>query len=106
MSSPWVVLLLSGILESAWALGLKASDGFSRLGPSLLTVGALIASMGLLALATRDLPIGTAYAVWVGIGAVGTALGGILLFDEPYGLGRLVALSTLIASLVGLKLTS
>lgn len=102
----WILLVVSGLLECAWAIGLKYSEGFSRLGPSLFTLIALAASMGLLALAARDLPIGTAYAVWVGIGATGTALLGIILLDEPASPARLLCLAGLAASLIGLKLTA
>ena len=102
----WLILIISGLLECAWAVGLKASQGFTRLGPSLFTLVTLTASMGLLAYAARELPIGTAYAVWVGIGALGTALLGILLFDEPASGPRLLCLAGLAASLIGLKLTS
>lgn len=102
----WWLLILSGLLECAWATGLKLSDGFTRPGPSLFTLVTLAASMTLLALAARELPIGTAYAVWVGIGAIGTALLGMALFDEPATPARLFCLTTLLLSLVGLKLTS
>lgn len=102
----WTLLILSGLLECAWAIGLKYSEGFTRLGPSLFTLASLAASMGLLALAARELPIGTAYAVWVGIGATGTALLGIALLGEPVSLARMLCLGGLVASLIGLKLTS
>lgn len=102
----WVYLVLAGLLEVGWAVGLKYTDGFTRLVPSLLTGGAIVASMLLLSLAARTLPIGTAYAIWVGIGAVGTAVVGMVLFDEPRTAARLVCLALLVAALVGLKLTS
>lgn len=102
----WTLLFVSGLLECAWAIGLKYSEGFTRPGPSVFTVGALVASMGLLALAARELPIGTAYAVWVGIGATGTALLGIVLLDEPVSPARMACLAGLVISLIGLKLTS
>ena len=102
----WFFLIVSGLLECAWAIGLKYSEGFTRLGPSLFTLVTLAASMGLLALAARELPIGTAYAVWVGIGATGTALLGIALLDEPASLARMLCLAGLVASLIGLKMTS
>ena len=99
----WVLLIVAGIIESAWAVGLKYTDGFTRLWPSVLTASGVVVSLGLLALAARELPIGTAYAVWTGIGAVGTVLAGIFLFQEPASFWRLFFLSTLIASIIGLK---
>lgn len=102
----WVYLVLAGLLEVGWAVGLKYTDGFTRLVPSLLTGAAIAASMGLLSLAARTLPIGTAYAVWVGIGAVGTALVGMALFDEPRTTARLLCLALLVVALIGLKLTA
>lgn len=103
---PWIYLLVAGLLEVGWAVGLKYTEGFTRLVPSLLTAGALAASMYLLSLAARTIPIGTAYGVWVGIGAVGTALLGMWLFDEPRTLGRLFFLLLLLVALAGLKLTA
>lgn len=100
----WVLLLLAATLEIAWAIGLKYTQGFTRLWPSVFTLAAMIASMYLLALAARTLPIGTAYAVWVGIGAVGTAALGILLFDEPRDAARLVSLGLIVAGVLGLRL--
>ena len=102
----WVNRVRAGILEVGWAIGLKYTDGFTRLGPSLLTGAAIVASMGLLSLAARTLPIGTAYGVWVSIGAVGTAVLGMVLFDEPRTTARLVCLALLVVALVGLKLTA
>ena len=102
----WFVLVLAGALEVVWALGLKYTQGFTRLLPSVLTVAGLVGSVWLLASATRTLPIGTAYPVWVGIGAVGTAAGGMLLFNEPVSLARMALLALLIASIAGLELTS
>ncbi len=102
----WTLLLISGLLECGWAIGLKYSEGFTKLGPSIFTVLALIASMTLLGIASKELPIGTAYAVWVGIGAVGTAILGIVLLHEPANTPRLVCLAGLTASLVGLKFTA
>lgn len=101
----WVLLVIAGVLEVGWAIGLKYTEGFSRPLPMALTAAALIASIGLLALAVRDLPIGTGYAVWVGIGAVGTSLVSIVLFDEPATPARL-GLLVLLAAITGLKLTS
>jgi quaternary ammonium compound-resistance protein SugE len=102
----WFILLLAGVLEIAWAIGLKYTDGFTRLVPSLLTGAAIVASMLLLSLAVRTIPIGTAYAIWVGIGAVGAAVLGMYLFEEPRTAGRIFFLSLMIVALVGLKLTS
>ncbi len=102
----WLLLVLAGLLETGWAIGLKYSDGFTRLVPSLLTAAGIAASMILLAIAARTIPIGTAYAVWVGIGAVGAVILGIALFDEPHNLSRLFFLALLIIALVGLKLTA
>ncbi len=105
-SMAWLILLLAGILEIAWSLGLKYTEGFTRPGPSVITGLAMAASMVLLAQAARTLPIGTAYAVWVGIGALGAAIGGVVLFDEAMPPLRLVFIVLLIVSIVGLKLTS
>lgn len=102
----WLVLLLAGLLEVAWSLGLKFTQGFTRPLPSALTFAAIVGSMLLLARATRELPIGTAYAVWVGIGALGAAVGGAVLFDEPMPPSRVAFLALLIVSIAGLKLTS
>lgn len=103
---PWVLLVIAGLLEVCWAVGLKYTDGFTRLLPSLFVLATLAGSMVLLALAARELPIGTAYAVWVGIGAVGAAVLGIFLFKEPVTLPRLGFLALLVISLIGLKATS
>lgn len=102
----WLLLVLAGLLEIGWAIGLKYTEGFTRPVPSLLTGAAIVASMGLLGLAARTLPIGTAYAVWVGIGALGASLLGIILFGEPATPGRLLFLTLLFVSVIGLKLTS
>lgn len=102
----WLLLIVAGLLETGWAIGLKYSDGFTRPIPSLLTAIGLILSMLLLSLAARTLPIGTAYAVWVGIGAAGTAVLGIALLGEQVSAGRIFFLAMLIASLVGLKATA
>lgn len=106
MSSSWIILLLAGLLEVCWAVGLKYTDGFTRLGPSLFTLTTLAASMFLLAKASQTLPIGTAYAVWVGIGAVGAGILGIVLFKEPVTLLRLGFMALLIVSIIGLKFTA
>lgn len=102
----WFGLVVAGLLEVVWSLGLKYTQGFTRLVPSLLTGAAIVASIALLARAARTLPIGTAYAVWVGIGAVGAAIGGVVLFDEAMPPMRVAFLVLLVASLVGLKVTS
>lgn len=102
----WVYLLIAGLLEVAWAVGLKYSAGFTRLWPTVATVTTMIASMVLLAQAVRTLPIGTAYALWTGIGAAGTAILGILLFGESRELGRLLCILLIVAGIVGLKLAS
>lgn len=104
--SAWIALIVAGLFEICWAVGLKYTDGFRRVGPSALVVVSLIGSMYLLAYATRHLPLGTAYAIWVGIGALGTACAGIMLFGEPVAPMRVVCLLLLTASLVGLKLTA
>jgi quaternary ammonium compound-resistance protein SugE len=97
---------VAGLLETGWAIGLKYTYGFTRLVPSILTIAAIAASMILLAIAAKTIPIGTAYAIWVGIGAVGAVVLGIVLFDEPRDLARLAFVGLLIVSLVGLKLTT
>lgn len=102
----WVVLFVAGLLEIGWTIGLKYTDGFTRPLPSVLTAAAIMASMVLLSLAARTLPIGTAYAVWVGIGAAGAAVLGMVLFGEPRNPGRLFFLALLVVSIVGLKLTT
>jgi quaternary ammonium compound-resistance protein SugE len=103
---PWMLLFVAGLLEVGWAIGLKYTEGFTRLVPSLLTGAAIVASMWLLAIAARTIPIGTAYAVWVGIGATGAAILGVVLFREPLSVARVVFLAMLVASIVGLKLTA
>lgn len=102
---PWIMLALAGVLEIAWAVGLKYTDGFTRLLPSLGTVLAMICSVGLLGLAMQSMPMGTAYAIWVGIGAIGTVLLGVCLFGEPLSLGRLFSLLLIVAGVIGLKLS-
>lgn len=102
----WSILFLAGLFEVAWAVGLKYTEGFTRLWPSVGTVAAMAVSFYLLAVAMRSLPLGTAYAVWVGIGAVGTAILGIVLFGEPANAGRLVSLGLILAGIIGLKLAS
>ncbi|KKB64343.1 molecular chaperone [Robbsia andropogonis] len=102
----WLILLCAGVLEMAWAIGLKYTEGFSRLWPSVGTGIAAIGSFYLLSVALKTLPVGTAYAIWVGIGAVGTAVLGILLFNEAVTAGRILSLALLVAGIIGLKLAS
>ena len=102
----WVYLVIAGLLEIGWAIGLKYTDGFTRLLPSALTVGAMVASVVLLGIALRELPVGTGYAVWTGIGTVGTALLGIYLFSEPATAMRLVCIGLIVSGILGLKLAS
>lgn len=102
----WLSLFLAAAFEVVWASGLKSTEGFTRLWPSALVITAMVISMGLLAYAARGLPIGTAYAVWTGIGAAGTAIFGILVLDEDASLGRLGCLTLIVAGVVGLKLLS
>jgi len=106
MSSPWVILFLAGLLEVCWAIGLKYTEGFTRLLPSVFTLVTLAGSMYLLSKAAQTLPIGTAYAVWVGIGAVGAGILGILLFKEPATLTRVGFMILLVVSILGLKFTA
>jgi quaternary ammonium compound-resistance protein SugE len=103
---PWIILVLAGLFEVGWAIGLKYTDGYTRLWPTLGTVAAMIISVLLLGVAMKSLPVGTSYAVWVGVGAVGTAILGILLFDEPADIGRLASLGLIVAGIVGLKLAT
>ncbi len=102
----WVWLVLAGLLEVGWAIGLKYTQGFTRTGPSILTAAAIVGSMLLLAHASRTLPIGTAYGVWVGIGAFGAGILGIVLFGEAATLGKLFFLALLLVAVIGLKMTS
>jgi quaternary ammonium compound-resistance protein SugE len=103
---PWLLLVLAGLFEVAWAIGLKYTEGFTRLWPSVGTVAAMIVSVVLLGWAMRSLPVGTAYAVWTGIGAVGTVLLGLVLFDEPATVARLGCVALIVAGIVGLKLSA
>ncbi len=102
----WIYLALAGLFEIGWAIGLKYTQGFTRLVPTVLTVASMAASMGLLGLALKDLPVGTAYAIWTGIGTVGTALLGIVLFQEPATAARLLCIGLILAGLIGLKLVT
>lgn len=102
----WILLFLAGLFEVAWAIGLKYTEGFTRPIPSALTLAAMVASVVLLGIAMKSLPVGTAYAVWVGVGAVGTAILGIVLFAEPATAGRLISLALIVAGIIGLKLAT
>ncbi|MCR5886070.1 quaternary ammonium compound efflux SMR transporter SugE [Rhizobacter sp. J219] len=102
----WVILFIAGLFEVAWAIGLKYTDGFSRLWPSVGTVTAMVISVVLLGWSMRTLPVGTAYAVWTGIGAVGTVALGIVLFQEPATAARLGCVALIVAGIVGLKITA
>ncbi|KAA1195670.1 quaternary ammonium compound efflux SMR transporter SugE [Photorhabdus heterorhabditis] len=102
----WFILVIAGLFEIVWAVGLKYTHGFTRLMPSLMTVSAIALSMGLLAYAMRGLPVGTAYAVWTGIGAVGTAIFGIIVLGESASIARILSLVLIVSGIIGLKLTS
>ena len=102
----WTYLFIAGLLEIVWAIGLKYTAGFTRLVPSAITIAAMVVSLWFLALALRSIPVGTGYAVWTGIGAVGTALLGIVLFAEPATLARLGCIGLIVAGIVGLKLVT
>lgn len=102
----WFILFLAGLLEVVWAVGLKYTEGFTRLTPSIITGAAMIASVVLLGLAMRTLPLGTAYAIWVGIGAAGTVIAGIFLFNEPTSLLRLGSVALIGLGVIGLKLAT
>jgi quaternary ammonium compound-resistance protein SugE len=102
----WVMLVIAGLLEVGWAIGLKYTEGFTRLWPTLGTVAAMALSMGMLGIAVNSLPVGTAYAVWTGIGTIGTALLGLALFGEPATVARLACIGMIAAGIVGLKLVT
>ena len=102
----WFLLVIAGLLEVGWAIGLKYTEGFSKPVPSVLTLGAMAASVVLLGIAMKSIPVGTSYAVWVGVGAVGTAILGIVLFGESASPGRIASLGLIVAGIVGLKLAS
>ena len=102
----WLLLIIAGLLEIVWAIGLKYAAGFTRLWPSVMTLAAMLASIVLLGIAMKSLPVGTSYAVWVGVGATGTAILGIILFGESASAGRLASLALIVAGIVGLKLVS
>jgi quaternary ammonium compound-resistance protein SugE len=102
----WAILVIAGLFEVAWAIGLKYTEGFTRVWPSIGTAAAMIASVWLLGIAMKSLPVGTAYSVWVGVGAVGTVVLGIALFDEPANAARLASVALIVCGIVGLKLAS
>lgn len=106
MGAAWLWLVAAGLLEIVWAVGLKYTEGFTRLVPSALTIAAMGASFWCLARALREIPLGTGYAVWVGIGAVGTAIAGVLLFSEPATWPRAFCVGLILAGIIGLKLTA
>jgi quaternary ammonium compound-resistance protein SugE len=102
----WTLLIIAGLFEVGWAIGLKYTAGFSRLWPSVWTIAAMIISVYLLAVALKSIPVGTGYAVWTGIGAVGTAILGILLFGEAANAARLACIALIVAGIIGLRITS
>ncbi|MFQ6333442.1 quaternary ammonium compound efflux SMR transporter SugE [Methylophilus sp. 3sh_L] len=102
----WLVLIIAGLFETAWAIGLKYTEGFSKFWPSCWTIVAMVISVWLLGVCVKHLPVGTAYAVWVGIGAVGTVIGGIWLFNEPVSALRVFSLCMIMAGIIGLKLAA
>ena len=102
----WIILIVAGVFETGWAIGLKYTDGFTRPWPTVWTVFAMIVSLWLLGIAVKTLPVGTAYSVWVGVGAVGTVVLGIVLLDEPANAARLISVGLIIAGIIGLKLAS
>lgn len=106
MTTAWMLLVAAGLLEVVWAIGLKYTEGFSRITPSVITIAAMIGSVWLLALALKSIPVGTGYAVWTGIGAVGTAILGIVLFNEAATAARLACIGLIVAGIFGLKLVS
>ncbi|BBP69751.1 MULTISPECIES: quaternary ammonium compound efflux SMR transporter SugE [Pseudomonas] len=102
----WIILFFAGLFEVGWAVGLKYTDGFTRPLPTVLTVAAMAISLGLLGLAMKELPLGTAYAIWTGVGAVGTVIAGIILFGESMALIRLASVALIITGLIGLKISA
>ncbi|WP_130927487.1 quaternary ammonium compound efflux SMR transporter SugE [Pseudomonas sp. Sample_14] len=102
----WIILFFAGLFEVGWAVGLKYTDGFTRPLPTALTVAAMAISLGLLGLAMKELPLGTAYAIWTGVGAVGTVIAGIILFGESMALIRLVSVALIVTGLIGLKVSA
>ncbi|MHC8406418.1 MULTISPECIES: quaternary ammonium compound efflux SMR transporter SugE [unclassified Pseudomonas] len=102
----WIILFFAGLFEVGWAVGLKYTDGFSRPLPTALTVGAMVISLGLLGLAMKELPLGTAYAIWTGVGAIGTVIAGIILFGESMAFFRLASVALILCGLIGLKIST
>ncbi|MBC3419325.1 MULTISPECIES: quaternary ammonium compound efflux SMR transporter SugE [unclassified Pseudomonas] len=102
----WIILFFAGLFEVGWAVGLKYTDGFTRPLPTALTVAAMAVSLGLLGLAMKELPLGTAYAIWTGVGAIGTVIAGIILFGESMALVRLLSVALIVAGLIGLKVSA
>ena len=102
----WIILFFAGLFEVGWAVGLKYTDGFSKPLPTVLTIAAMAISLGLLGLAMKELPLGTAYAIWTGVGAVGTVIAGIILFGESMALFRLASVALIICGLIGLKIST
>ncbi len=102
----WIILVIAGLLEVCWAIGLKYTEGFTRLWPTVGTVLAMVLSIWLLGIAMKSLPVGTAYSVWVGVGAVGTVILGIVLFGEPANAARVISVALIIAGIIGLKLAT
>lgn len=102
----WIVLILAGLFEVGWAIGLKYTEGFTRLWPTVWTVATMAISLWLLGIAMKDLPVGTAYSVWVGVGAVGTVTLGIVLLGEPANAGRLISVALIVGGIIGLKLAT
>lgn len=106
MSTNWVILIIAGLFEIFWAIGLKYTDGFSKLMPSVLTILSMLISVWLLSISLKTLPLGTAYAVWVGIGTVGTVIAGIILFNDSVNLLRIISILFIILGIIGLKITT
>jgi quaternary ammonium compound-resistance protein SugE len=102
----WIILIVAGLFEVGWAIGLKYTDGFTRLWPTVWTIMAMIISLGLLGIAMKALPVGTAYSIWVGVGAVGTVILGIVLLGEAASVTRMISVTLIIAGIIGLKLSS
>ena len=102
----WAILVVAGLFEVGWAIGLKYTEGFTRLWPTVMTVVAMVISLWLLGIAMKTLPVGTAYSIWVGVGATGTVILGILLLGEPASVGRMISVALIIAGVVGLKLST
>lgn len=102
----WIILVIAGLFEVGWAIGLKYTEGFTKLWPSVWTALAMIISVWLLSVAMKSLPVGTAYSIWVGVGAVGTVILGIVLFKEPASIARIISILLIIAGIIGLKISS